>query len=329
MIKQTGMADVYTDFNGTARLKNQARHDPKAALNETARQFESLFVQMALKSMRDAVPNGGLIDGKKSEMFRDMYDRQLAVELGKRSSLGFSDMLVRQLGGGPSPNSVPPAKTLEDYRSDAIYRIGTGSSERAAAEDSKPAREDGAHATDKVPAPHRTAQSSSRTGPFANPEEFVNALWPHAQEAAAELGVDPKLLLAQAALETGWGKTMAARGDGEHSHNLFGIKADRHWTGQHVATRTLEYVDGVAVRERAAFRAYDDYAESFRDYVNFLKTNPRYAAALEHTDSPRQFMASLQKAGYATDPEYARKVLSIYEEHRAFEKLPGSGPVFS
>jgi len=322
MIKQTGMADVYTDFNGTARLKNQAKHDPKAALNETARQFESLFVQMALKSMREAVPNGGLIDGKQSQMFRDMYDQQLAVELGKRSSLGFSDMLVRQLGGDQSPNGNSPGKTLEDYRNNAFRRIDTGSSERMTVEDSKSKYGNALQLTDKATEQLRPAQSSSRTGPFANPEEFVNALWPHAQEASAELGVDPKLLLAQAALETGWGKTMATRGDNGHSYNLFGIKADRHWTGKHVTARTVEYVDGSAIRDRAAFRAYDDYAESFRDYVQFLKANPRYATALEHADDPRQFMTSLQKAGYATDPGYARKVLSIYEGHQAFAKLP-------
>ncbi|WP_434130653.1 flagellar assembly peptidoglycan hydrolase FlgJ [Methylocaldum sp. GT1BB] len=322
MIKQTGMADVYTDFNGTARLRNQAKHDPKAALNETARQFESLFIQMALKSMREAVPNGGLTDGKQSQMFRDMYDQQLAVELGKRSSLGFSDMLVRQLGGEKSSGEAKPGMGLDDYRGNALLRIDKGSSEHATAENSKSDYGNGARMSDKARVQPRSAQSDSRTGAFANPEEFVNALWPHAQEAAAELGVDPKLLLAQAALETGWGKSMAARGNDGHSHNLFGIKADRHWSGRHMTARTLEYADGIAVRNRAAFRAYDDYAESFRDYVQFLKTNPRYATALEHADNPRQFMASLQKAGYATDPDYARKVLSIYEENRALEKLP-------
>ncbi|HYE33911.1 flagellar assembly peptidoglycan hydrolase FlgJ [Methylocaldum sp.] len=322
MIKQTGMADVYTDFKGTAQLKNQAKHDPKAALGETARQFESLFIQMALKSMREAVPKGGLMDGKQSQMFRDMYDQQLAVELGKRSSLGFSDMLVQQLGGDKSSSDPKPGMSLDEYRDNALPRIDAGPSEHMTAEGLKVEYGTAAKMTDKATARLRTAQSSPQTEPFANPKEFVTALWPHAQEAAAELGVDPKLLLAQAALETGWGKTMAARGNDGHSHNLFGIKADRHWTGQHVTARTLEYADGIAVRDRAAFRAYNDYAESFRDYVNFLKTNPRYAAALEHTDNPRQFMASLQKAGYATDPNYARKVLSIYEEHRAFETLP-------
>ncbi|MGX2040113.1 flagellar assembly peptidoglycan hydrolase FlgJ [Methylocaldum sp. MU1018] len=320
MLKQTGLADVYTDFNGTARLKNQAKQDPKAALNETARQFESLFIQMALKSMRNAVPSGGLADGKQSQTFRDMYDQQLAVELGKRSSLGLSDMLVRQLGGDKSSDGAKPGLNLDDYRSNALPGIGKRASERAAAGDSTPSSASAARMIDKP----RSDRSASGTGPFANAEKFVNTLWPHARDAAAELGVDPKLLLAQAALETGWGKTMTVRGDGGHSHNLFGIKADRHWTGRHVTARTLEYVDGAAVRDRAAFRAYDDYAESFRDYVHFLKTNPRYAEALKHAEDPRRFMASLQKAGYASDPDYARKVLSIYEENRALEKLPAA-----
>ncbi len=322
MIKQPGMADVYTDFSGIARLRNQAKHDPKAALNETARQFESLFIQMALKSMREAVPNGGLMEGKQSQMFRDMYDQQLAVELGKRSSLGFSDMLVRQLGGNKASDDTKPGMSLNDYRGSALLRPKTGSSEHATNESPEPNAQDTARTSNRDRAPHRTADTASQARPFANPEEFVNALWPHAQEAAAELGVDPKLLLAQAALETGWGKSMAARGNDEHSHNLFGIKADRQWDGRRMVARTLEYAGSQTVRNRAAFRAYDDYTESFRDYVQFLKTNPRYAAALKHADNPRQFMASLQKAGYATDPDYARKVLSIYEGNRAFDKLP-------
>lgn len=322
MIKQTGLADVYTDFSGTARLRNQAKHDPKAALNETARQFESLFIQMALKSMREAVPNVGLTDGKRSQMFRDMYDQQLAVELGKRSSLGFSDLLVRQLGGNPSSDNPKPGMSLNDYRGSALVKPKTASSEHATNESPKSNAQDAARTSNSARTPHRTADTASQARPFANPEEFVNALWPHAQEAAAELGVDPKLLLAQAALETGWGKSMAARGNNEHSHNLFGIKADRQWNGRHMVARTLEYADGQTVRNRAAFRAYDDYAQSFRDYVQFLKTNPRYATALKHADDPRRFMASLQKAGYATDPNYARKVLSIYKGNRTLEKLP-------
>lgn len=302
MIKQTGLADVYTDFNGTARLRNQAKQDPKAALNETARQFEALFIQMAVKSMRQAVPNGGLTDGKRSQMFRDMYDQQLAVELGKRTSLGFADLLVRQLGGDPSPDNAKPGMSLNDYRSSAPVKPRTASFEHATNESPKSSAQNTARANNSGRTPHRTADTASQVKPFANPEEFVNALWPHAQEAAAELGVDPKLLLAQAALETGWGKSMAARGNNDHSHNLFGIKADRQWDGRRIVARTFEYADGQIIRNRAAFRAYDDYAESFRDYVQFLKTNPRYAAALKHADDPRRFMASLQKAGYATDP---------------------------
>ena len=156
---------------------------------------------------------------------------------------------------------------------------------------------------------------------FGSPQEFVEALWPHAQEAAAELGMDPKMLLAQAALESGWGRAMAKAADGRDSHNLFGIKADRSWQGRSIAMPTLEYEDGVAVKRRAAFRSYDSFADSFRDYVGFLKANPRYTKALENADNPQRFIASLQKAGYATDPNYARKVLSIYQGHSAFEGL--------
>jgi flagellar protein FlgJ len=313
MLKQTGMADVYTDFNGIAQLKSQAKRDPKAAIHETARQFESLFLQMTMKSMRNANAasgNSGLMDGKNAQFFRDMYDQQLAVELSKRTDLGMADMLTQQLGGGKTAAASGGGKTLDSYRATAIPRISGAAY--------------GTELAGDAPRLGNTAGVTSTTSgakSFGNPEEFVNALWPHAKEAAAEIGVDPKLLLAQAALETGWGKSMMRRSNDQSSHNLFGIKADRSWNGARVTTRTLEYADGVAVQGRAAFRAYQDYGESFKDYVNFLKSNPRYSAALDNAHNPHRFMASLQKAGYATDPSYARKVLSVYK-HDAFDKLP-------
>jgi flagellar protein FlgJ len=139
----------------------------------------------------------------------------------------------------------------------------------------------------------------------------VRALWPHAQRAAGELGVSPQALVAQAALETGWGRAVIQHNDGRSSHNLFGIKADARWGGEQVHVSSLEYVDGTVVRQRAAFRAYDSYADSFSDYVDFLKSNPRYGNALNHAHDPVAFTQALQRAGYATDPEYAQKIQGI------------------
>ncbi len=304
MLKQAGLADVYTDFKGTQELRNQAKKDPKAALKETARQFESVFIQMAMKSMRQATTKTGLMDNNQSEMYQDMHDQQLAVELGKNSRLGIADMLVRQLGGGAAPGNGLSGKTLSDYRQTALQR---------------PFRQVSAQEAQANAAGRTGSGSANGTAPFDSQDQFVAALWPHAQEAAAEIGVDPKLLVAQAALETGWGKSLQNRAGG---NNLFGIKADRRWDGSRVTASTLEYVDGVATRGRAAFRSYESYGDSFKDYVSFLKNNPRYRDALSNAQNPRQFMAGLQKAGYATDPAYARKVLAIYERNDAFDKLP-------
>ena len=147
---------------------------------------------------------------------------------------------------------------------------------------------------------------------FSSSEAFSQQLYPAARQAASMLGVDPRLLLSQAALETGWGQRMISGNRGENSFNLFGIKADASWQGPKVWVDTLEYRDGVAVRERAAFRAYGSYEESFADYARFIREQPRYQEALRQAGTPRGYIQALQQAGYATDPDYARKVMAIY-----------------
>ena len=149
-----------------------------------------------------------------------------------------------------------------------------------------------------------------------SPDEFIRDLWPQAQGAAAELGVAPEVLVAQAALETGWGRSVSRGADGASSHNLFNIKADHRWGGEHVTISTLEYRDGVAVRERADFRAYDSFEESFRDYVDFLRANPRYGDVLANANDPQAYIQGLQDAGYATDPNYAKKIGSILARYQ-------------
>ena len=144
-----------------------------------------------------------------------------------------------------------------------------------------------------------------------NPKKFVRTLWPQAVNAAREVGVSPVVLLAQAAHETGWGQSIPLMPDGGSSFNLFGIKADAGWSGPSTTVPTLEYVDGVAKRRTAAFRAYGSYAQSFSDYVQFLKDNPRYAQALNSAADPSAFVDALQKAGYATDPGYASEIEAV------------------
>jgi flagellar protein FlgJ len=335
MIKQSGTADVYTDFKGLADLRAQAAHNSPAALKEAAKQFESLFIQMSLKSMRKAssVLESNLTHGKAEKTYQDMYDQQLAIELSKRSPLGLAEVLTRQLGGAAGPKQALENKGLQAYRREALPAAPSNpaswrppsapllAGERPSPYSPLPAGRAqrggqsrlGVRAWNAPSASNPNPQSLPREDKDLSRENFVATLWPHAQAAASELGVDPKILLAQAALESNWGKSMPRGKEGVSSHNLFGIKADRRWEGDSLAASTTEYEGGQAVKQRAAFRAYDSYADSFRDYARFLQTNPRYAKALENAGNPARFIAGLQKAGYATDPNYARKVLSIYK----------------
>jgi flagellar protein FlgJ len=153
------------------------------------------------------------------------------------------------------------------------------------------------------------AQTSTTT--ISSPKEFVKKLYPIAEEVASTIGVDPRVLLAQSALETGWGRKMIAMPDGSNSHNLFGIKADSRWTGEQATVNTVEYRGGIAAPEKASFRSYGSYEDSFRDYVKFLQENPRYQEALEQSHDAKSFAQGLQNAGYATDPVYAKKIDSV------------------
>jgi len=285
------MPSTYTDIQGLGGLRREARSDPNASLERVAREFESIFVQMMLKSMRDASLGEGIFDSDQSRLYQDLYDKQIAMDLSRTQGLGLADLMVEQLRRGQ----------------------GTGEGEEAATSLTFPERT-------SMPAISGTARrtealSGAGESParFDSPEQFINTLWPQAERAAAELGVEPRVLLAQAALETGWGGAVIQRPDGTSSHNLFNIKADSRWDGAQVGTRTLEYRDGVAVREHASFRAYDSYEESFSDYVSFLKENPRYREALESSADPHAYVEALQRAGYATDPEYAQKIGDIME----------------
>ena len=166
----------------------------------------------------------------------------------------------------------------------------------------------GVGATQKAPHPDESSQAASF---FSSPGAFVSRLKGLARDVGEKLGVSPKALLAQSALETGWGKKMIKKPDGGNSYNLFGIKADARWDGERAVTATVEYAGGVAVKEQAVFRAYQSFEESFEDYARFLRGNPRYEEALRNGGDPDAYAMSLQEAGYATDPEYGRKIRGI------------------
>ncbi|MDW6001563.1 flagellar assembly peptidoglycan hydrolase FlgJ [Vibrio mangrovi] len=268
----------------------------KSALTAAAKQFEAVFTSMLFKSMRKA--NSGfesdLFHSKTEDFYRQMLDEQMASHLSTSGRLGLADMIVAQLstniaGDKPKETSEP------DQLQQALARIREHQQQNSDAEKIK-----GTADSASVPEPRR----------FDSPESFIHSLRPYAEKAARVLGVDASVLLAQAALETGWGTKVVANSRGS-SHNLFNIKADRSWQGDKMATQTLEYYGHTPVVEKASFRAYDSYQDSFNDYVNFLSGNPRYMAALSHQGDATSFIQGIHQAGYATDPEYAEKVLRV------------------
>lgn len=269
-------AQVYTDFSSFARMRRDARVDPQSTLQEVARQFESIYIQMMLKSMRSASLGDPFFDSHSSEVYRDMFDKQLSLQMSQERGIGLADMLIKQL-----QQYMPNAASDEN-----VSKVNT------------------------IYEPVAIEKLSAR---FNSQSEFIDKLWPMAEEAADELGTTPQVLLSQAALETGWGKHTQQLPNGTSSYNLFNIKADERWSGPKLNVNTLEYVDGIARRQRAAFRVYSSYEESFRDYVDFIKSNPRYRDALEHAGDDEAFARKLHAAGYATDPAYADKWLNILE----------------
>ncbi len=294
MTPDLNSAAVYTDLQGLDGLKYAAKGNSPDAVRAVAKQFEALFLQMMLKSMREATPGDPMLDDGQTNMYRDMYDKQLALDISsKGKGIGLADMLVKQLQTLPQykPADTKPMPLQEKLPA----RLST------TFELLPKASVTGTSAVSKVSA-DEVASSA---------ESFVQKLWPLARKAAARIGASAEALVAQAALETGWGKAVIRRPDGSSSYNLFNIKADQRWQGDKVAKQTLEYRHGVANKEVAQFRSYNSFEESFNDYVNFLQANPRYADALKVADEPQRFIQSLQQAGYATDPEYANKINDI------------------
>ena len=323
-------ADVYTDFQGLTRLRAEARTNSPETLRAVAQQFEALFTQMMLKSMRDASLGDDLFDGGETKQYRDMFDQQLALTMSKGRGIGLADMLVHQLGGGlgappasgdntPNPfasrlfrgEAMPlPAPSGINQAPSGINAAPSGINQTPSGTTPAPSSSDRRNPYAATPATAAASATGQETLSFDGPDDFVQKLWPHAEQAARALGVTPQFLLAQAALETGWGQSIIHSPRGS-SHNLFGIKADASWDGPRTIVSTLEYVHDVAVKRNDAFRTYASPAASFTDYVNFLRENPRYGEALQQTHNPEAFARALQDAGYATDPRYADKITAI------------------
>ena len=294
----SGSADIYTDFSGLAALKKSAKADDPDTLRAVAKQYEGLFARMMIKSMRDAVGKDPIFGSDEETSYQEMYDDQLSLEITKGKGLGLADMLVRQLqklGAGQKTDATQSAAHAAGAHGAAISAQGA------------------AQALRKYQGANQNSSGNAAV-PVASPEDqagFITDVWPAAQEAGQQLGVDPHNLIAQAALETNWGTRVPRSANGRSSNNLFGVKAGSQWTGDSVAAGTQEYENGTAVSVTGEFRAYDSRAASFKDYVALLRSNPRYAAALNTGSNVHAFASALQQGGYATDPDYANKVTTI------------------
>lgn len=325
------MTAAITDFSQFTRLRSGAERNDPEALREVARQFEALFLETILKNMRAgelAEPLFG--DSDQLDTYRELMDQQLAFDMARGRGIGFADMLVRQLGG----DGDPPRPTSENRYLPAVpvspntprfEPTPLAGHERAApATGQTPAAADVvARATVVGGAGISAGGVAPEAQGWDDPRRFVRDLWPHAERVAKRLDVAPEGIVAQAALETGWGRHVMTGGDGASSHNLFGIKAGRDWPGSSVGRSTIEYSDGLARRRVEQFRAYEDISANFEDYARLIEANPRYSAVRGQGRDVAAFASALQDGGYATDPLYAAKIVRVLESETMRDALAG------
>ena len=334
----------FLELDGLNAIRQQSKEtdgeSKKAALQEAAQQFEAIFMQMLLRSMRkaqDVLESDSPFNSESSKSYRDMHDQQMAVDLSSNGALGLTDLIVRQLGGGDD-NFTPRSVLRNDGNLDQIKRVGkqadlkvdgtanTLSDDLNPFKVFSPLNKTSESTTDdltRIPfVPSRNTNNKVNinekneksvnfsTPSFAEPKDFVSALTEPAKAVQKKIGVPFQVVIAQAALETGWGQKIIKDQQGSSSNNLFNIKADNRWAGAQIQKDTLEFELGAMVKKSAPFRAYQSLEESFNDYADFLVGNDRYQGALEKPNNVEHFLHGLQKAGYATDPQYANKIMA-------------------
>ena len=284
----------YYDFAGLDKLRS-SKPDDQEALRKAAKQFESIFTQMLLTSMRQAsevLESDSPFNSQSTKFYRDMRDKQMVQNIADTGGLGLADVIVEQLSGN-NPNFTPASVARPDGQLNGLGRVHR------------------THTSDAMTQTEAPKQQEKKSQMFDSPKAFVETLLPVAEKVLANSPLKPMMLVAQAALETGWGQKVINKGDGSSSFNLFGIKADERWQGDKARVQTLEYRDGVAKKESAFFRAYQTLEQGLQDYLDFVSGNERYAQAMENADDPKRYFESLQNAGYATDPAYAKKIMGI------------------
>ncbi len=313
--------ELAIDVQGVNKLRTMAKQNSPGALKETAKQFEVLFINMMMKSMRDATPDGGLFTGHEKPIYTSMLDQQFSQNLAQRG-MGLGDMLVGQLIKADPSLASQEAGNLSSVKSSQYVPLSFTSESThlfpaASAIHKSPTTP--AHFNHSVvdrleeliysAKIHNTASSSAQS--------FTTQMQGHAQQAEQMTGIPSSFILAQAAIESGWGKREITKADGSSSHNVFGIKAGSDWKGPVAEVTTTEYIDGEPKKVLAKFRAYDSHAEAFQDYAAFLANNPRYKHVLANSQTAQDFAHGLQQAGYATDPAYASKLLKVIQRVEA------------
>lgn len=315
------------DTKGIDNLRLQARKNEDEGLKQTAQQFESLMINMMLRSMRSATPKNGIFDSEQSQFYTQMLDQQFSQKFSSQG-IGLAEMLIQQLKKDSSENltdhpiseaeSILSSIESNDKKNDLVSLAPNEPKNLANSlwvnpkqEISKPLSMFQSNQTTVIPLEINKSNVSKSMQPLqGRPNDFVNLVRPYARAIARETGIPEQFMIAQAALETGWGKHQIRLSENQPSYNLFGIKAGKNWKGPVVEAVTTEYINGVAQKVVDKFRVYHSYEESFRDYANLLLTNSRYSGLLK-TQSAVAFAWGLQQAGYATDPYYAQKLIKI------------------
>jgi len=295
------------DVKNLRSIKTAAKQNSPEALKAAAKQFEGLFINMMLKSMRDAVPKSGMNEGPAQKTYTSMLDQQLSQNIAQRG-IGIADMMIKQLKAREN-TIAPDASNLGNTPQAKVSAI---SNEQSPIAQMAKYQEQLAIQAAKEAAD----QPSMGQRLFNGVQDFVNGIADGAQVASQITGIPAAFITAQAALESGWGKRQILNQDGSTSHNLFGIKAGGSWTGKVAKVWTTEFINGAYQKVLADFRSYDSYEESFKDYAALLKNSPRYRGVIANGSSPAGFAEGLQSAGYATDPNYAAKLKSIIQNIR-------------
>lgn len=305
------------DFSQLERLRSglvSGSGNQAASEEKVAQQFESLVIQQLLKQVRTA-SSGTIFDSEQTRMVQGMADDQMAMQLSN-PGLGLAQVILEQIRrfNGEPQSGAESTTTINTNRNASLSdRFGTEQSNASSARNQDlPIASSISELIDVLTRPAKAIErvAGAARGSPEHIRDFVHKMSDAAHKAAAQSGVPAPLILSQAALESGWGKREILDADGTNSHNLFGIKATGGWKGKVVHILTTEYENGTPRKVMQPFRAYQSYEESFADYARLIGTNQRYSnvVAAPNAESAAH---EIQKAGYATDPGYADKLISI------------------